>query len=243
MTKPSGTILPGAGKKPDNRVLAIAIAAGCAAALAVAPAGAADPGAAGGTMSATKTMGEVSIVPEPRLVNGELILKVVALNQSQKPAAFGPEDVAIATADGKAVPIMSLDALIAQVKAQAGSAPAGSGSYNSSYVAGPTTTYNQYGQPDVHNFTGASAPLSGQINPEAPVKTGSAADSPALQQQIASLEAGILQDVTIAPGEVQGGEVVTGPIKFHWREKHTLRIAVRFNGEDYDFELRAPPEE
>lgn len=228
-----------------NRMLSIAIAAGWAAVWAAAPVGAADPssGAAGVAMSVTKSMGEVSIVPEPKRVNGGLILKVVALNQSQKPASFGPEDVQISTADGKAVPIMSLDALIAQVKAQAGGGSAGSGSYNSSYTAGPATTYNQFGQPDVHNFTGSSAPLSGQINSQAPVKTGSAADSPAVQQRIESLQAGILQDVTIAPGDVKGGELVTQRIKFHWREKHTLHIAVRFNGEEYDFEMAAPPEE
>src|SRR5579885_62522 len=141
-----------------NRILSIAIAVGCSAICAVAPAGAADQSPAG-AMSSTKTMGEISIVPEPKLVNGQLILKVVALNQSQKPATFGPEDIRISTPSGKAVPIMSLDALIAQVKKQAGGGSEGSGSYNSSYTAGPTTTYNQYGQPDVHNFTGSSAPL------------------------------------------------------------------------------------
>ena len=225
-----------------NKMLSIAIAAGCA--LCAGPAGAADqnPGAAGAVMSVTKPSGEVSIVPEPKLVNGELILKVVALNQSQKPAAFGPEDIQISTADGKTVPIMSLDALIAQVRSQAGGSSAGSGSYNSSYVSGPATTTNHFGQPDVHNFTGSSAPIGGQISPEAPVNTG-AADRAAVQQQIASLKAGILQDVTIAPGDAEGGELVTQAIRFHWREKHTLHIVVHFNGEEYDFELPAPQEE
>ena len=227
-----------------NRMLSIAIAA-WAAIWATTPANAADPGsaAAGAAMTSTKASGEISIVPEPKLVNGELILKVVALNQAQKPATFGPQDIQISTADGKAVPIMSLDALIAQAKADAGAGPRGTGSYNSSYSSGPATTYNQYGQPDIHNFRGGSAPLGGQINPEAPVGAGTKGDSVALQQQIASLKAGILQDATIAPGEVKGGEVVTGRIKFHWREKHTLHIQVRFNGEQHEFDLRAPPEQ
>ena len=51
---------------------------------------------------------------------------MVALNQSQKPAAFGPEDIEIATADGKAVAIMSLDALVAQVRADARTGGSGS---------------------------------------------------------------------------------------------------------------------
>jgi hypothetical protein len=97
------------------------------------------------------------------------------------------------------------------------------------------------GQPDVHNFTGSSAPLGGQINPEAPVG-GTRTAGAELARQIASLQAGILQDTTIAPGEVKGGEVVTQRIRFHWREKHTLRIEVRFNGEQHVFELPAPPE-
>lgn len=224
--------------------LSIAIAAAWAAVWAVAPASAADqnPGAAGAVLTSTKASGEVSIVPEPKLVNGELLLKVVALNQSQKAATFGPEDIAITTAGGKAVPIMSLDALVAQVKAQAQASPGGSGSYNPSYTPGPATTYNQYGQPDIHNFRGGSQPLGGQVNPEAPAG-GTRVSIAALAQQIASLRAGILQDVTIAPGDVKGGEIVTERIKFHWREKHTLHIKVSFNGEQYDFDLPAPPEE
>ena len=224
-----------------NKMLSVAIAA-CWALGAVTPAGAADQ-TAGAAMSLTKPSGEVSIVPEPRLMNGELILKVVALNQAQRPATFGPEDIEITTADGKAVPIKSLDALIAQAKAQAQSqsGPAGSGSYNSSYTEGATTTYNKSGQPDVHNFTGSSAPIGGQINPEAPTDSTRVSIA-ALARQIASLRAGILQDVTIGPGEVKGGEVVTERIKFHWREKHTLHVAVRFNGEQYDFDLPAPAE-
>lgn len=229
------------GMRPGSRMLAIAIAAGWAAALAaVVPANAAAPVTAtpGAAMTSNKTSGEISIVPEPHLVNGELILKVVALNRSQKPATFGPEDIRISTADGRSVSIMSLAALVAQVKAdaQGGSTE----SYNSSYTPGPATTYNQFGQPDVHNFSGNSAPLGGQVNPETPVRAGG--DSAALQRQIASLEAGVLQDMSIAPGEVKGGEVVTGPISFHWREKHTLQIAVRFNGEQHEFELPAPPD-
>lgn len=227
-----------------KRLLSIAIVAGWAAVCAVTPASAADPSAAAAraVMSSSKTSGRISIVPEPRLVNGELILKVVALNSSQKPAAFGPEDIQISTADGKILPLMSVDALIAQVKAAAQGGQRDSGSYNSSYTSGPATTYNHFGQPDVHNFTGSSAPIGGQINPEAPVRTGPA-DNPALEQQIENLRAGILRDVTIAPGEVKGGEIVTGRIRFHWREKHTLRIAVHFNGDEHDFELPAPPED
>jgi hypothetical protein len=227
-----------------KRMLSIIVAAGWAAVCLPAAAGAAEAGAdaAGGAMTSTKTLGEVSLVPEPKLVNGELILKVVALNRSQKPATFGPQDIRISTAGGRPVPLMSLDALIAQVKAQAGGARASSGSYDSSYAQGPATTYNQYGQPDVHNFTGNSAPLGGQISPQAPVGEARP-EAAALARQIASLEAGILQAVSIPAGEVQGGEVVTAPIRFHWREQHTLRIEVRFNGEAHDFELRAPPEE
>lgn len=231
------------GMRPCSRTLAIAIAiaAGWAAALsAMAPASAADPITATpvAAMTSSKASGEVSIVAEPHLVNGELILKVVALNRSQKPANFGPEDIRISTADGRIVSIMSLAALVAQAKAdaQGGSTE----TYNSSYAPGPATTYNQFGQPDVHNFSGNSAPLGGQVNPETPVRAGG--DSAVLERQVASLEAGVLKDLSIAPGEVKGGEVVTSPIRFHWREKHTLQIAVRFNGEQHEFELPAPPD-
>ena len=228
------------GKRPGSRMLVIAIAAGWVALSTPGPASAADPVTAipGAAVTSSKTSGDISIVPEPHLVNGELILKVVALNHSQKPATFGPEDIRISTAGGRSVSIMSLAALIAQVKADAQGGS--TGSYNSSYTPGPATTYNQFGQPDVHNFSGNSAPLGGQVNPETPVRTG--ADGAALQRQIASLEAGVLEDISIAPGEVKGGEVVTAPVSFHWREKHTLQIVVRFNGEEHEFELPAPPD-
>lgn len=228
------------GMRLGSRMIAIAIAAGWATLSTAIPANAADPvtAAAGAAMTSSKTSGVISIVPEPHLVNGELILKVVALNHAQKAATFGPEDIRISTADGRSVPIMSLAALVAQVKADAQSGS--TGSYNSSYTAGPATSYNQFGQPDVHNFSGSSAPLGGQLNPEAPVRAGG--DSAAVQRQIASLEAGVLQDISIAPGEVKGGEVVTGRISFRWREKHTLQIVVRFNGELHEFELPAPPD-
>lgn len=228
--------------KGIHPLAAAVAAAACVSLWAATPARGADPGtAAPAPMTVSQAAGEISIVAEPQRVNGELVLKVVALNQSQKPAAFGPEDIQITTADGKTVAIMSLDALVAQVRADARSGAAGSSSYNPSYSSGPATTYNQTGAPDVHNFTGSSAPLSGQINPEAPVGNAQV-DSAALEQQIASVKAGILQHVTIAPGEVKGGEIVSQPIRFHWREKHTLRITVRFNGGQYDFELEAPPE-
>jgi len=231
------------GNHMQHRTLSIALAAGGWLFCGATPAGAADPGSAvPAVMTSTQAQGEVSVAPEPKLLNGELILKVVALNRSQKPAPFGPQDIRISTADGKTVPVMSLDALIAQVKAGAADGSAHSGSYQSSYAPGPATTYNQFGQPDVHNFTGNSAPLSGQVNPEAP-PAAAPADSGALEQQIASLKAGILQDVTVAPGEVKGGELVTERIRFHWREKHTLHIEVRFNGEAHEFDLQAPAQE
>jgi hypothetical protein len=230
-----------------QRIRSVALAAGCVACCAAlsAPARAAGPAAAApAIMTSGKTLGQVSIVPPPRLVNGELILKVVALNESQRPATFGPQDIEVLTADGKAVPLMSLGALIARVKAQAGSGRGGADAYNSSYTAGPATSYNQYGQPDVSHFTGNSAPLGGGLSPQAPVAAaGAGGGNAALAQQIAGLKAGILQDLTIAPGEVKGGEVVTQRIRFHWREKHTLRIEVRFNGEQHEFTLPAPAAE
>ena len=221
-----------------RRVLAAAIAAGGLGIWSLARwAIAADPGAA--ALTSNMKAGDVSIVAEPVRVNGELILKVVALNHGPAATGLGPEDVSISTADGKAVPLMSLAELIAQARSAAGVA-GGSQDESMPGQSGPVVTQNLAGQPNINNYAGGTS-LSGTVG-------GSSADQesaggPSLQAQIASLKAGILQDVTIAPGEVKGGEVVTLPIRFHWREKRTLRITVRFNGEQHEFELPAPPEQ
>lgn len=195
---------------------------------------AADPGA---PLTSNMKRGEVSIVAEPVRVNGELILKVVALNHGPAAAALGPEDVSITTADGKPVAVMSLAELIAQAKSAAG-VSAGSQD-NMPGQSGPVVTRNLAGQPNINNYAGGTS-LSGTVGNSSDEES---AGGPTLAAQIASLKAGILQDVTVAPGEVKGGEVVTQPIRFHWREKHTLRITVRFSGEQHEFELQAPPEQ
>ena len=43
-------------------------------------------------MSSTKERGVVSIVPEPALSQGRLVLKVVAFNRTRTPAALGISD-------------------------------------------------------------------------------------------------------------------------------------------------------
>lgn len=201
---------------------------------------AADPATGGSApLTSNTARGEVSIAAEPVRPNGELILKVVALNHGAAAAPFGPEDVSISTADGKPEPLMLLAALIAQAKSAAG-VSAGSQGDNIPGQSGPVVTRNLAGQPSINNYAGGTS-LSGTVGGSS--SDQEAAGGPTLEAQIQSLKAGVLQDTTVAPGEVKGGEVVTRPIRFHWREKHTLRVTVRFNGEQHEFELPAPPEQ
>src|SRR5690242_18386604 len=68
-------------------------------------------------LSSTKDHGVIKVVPDPALANGRLVLKIVAFNRDRKnPATFGPGNVKVFTAAGEAVPLLSLDQLIAQAR-------------------------------------------------------------------------------------------------------------------------------
>jgi hypothetical protein len=195
-----------------------------------------------GTYTSTKGRGVVSIVPESALSGGRLILKVVAFNRAQEPAAFGSDNIEVFTAAGTPVPLLSLDTLIAEVQAGGGSSR---GSLNSSYQQSsygrPSVRRTQTGEADVSGYAGANDAVNRDLSAHA--ATQRQVDTPPsaeAQAQIASLRAAILQRQIIARGAASGGQVVTDKLKFARKETRTLRVVVDFNDERHEFNFEAP---
>lgn len=190
--------------------------------------------ASSGPLISKMSKGEVAIVPEA-MVDGELMFKVVAVNRTMAPAKFGPGSIEV-FASGKSIPLMSLAQLIAQVRSAAGETGR-SVSYGNSGVGGPTVSSNMSGQPNLDNFAGGDT-MSAEVSARGARK---AHESPAVKKHIANLRSAILQDSMIAPGALKGGEVVTQPIRLSADGKHTLRVAIDFNGQRHEFTFAPPP--
>lgn len=217
-----------------KRALSLTIIATVAVGFTAAPALAANPsGTAARPLISTKAKGEVAIVPVS-MAGGRLTFKVVAVNRMRRPAHFGPKDIRVSAA-GQPVPLMTLDQLIARAK-RAGAETAGSATYDNPGMGGPTVSHNMAGQPNLQNFGGGDT-MSGEVSMQ---RSGGGSGSRAVKRRIAGLEAAILRDVTIAPGAIKGGEVVTKRFKFPRHAHRTVRVQIRFNGERHTFRFAAP---
>lgn len=198
-------------------------------------------------LSSTKDRGVVSLVADPALSQGRLVLKVVAFNRTRDPVAFGVADVQIATTAGKAVGIVPLDRLIEEVTKTSGSRPSASpGDHNPSDYSHPgvsTSGAGGAGEPDLGGYTGGANPTSGVVSAHTRASDGrgSAATGNAAQDEVvASLKAGILQSMIIPSASAAGGQVVTEKLKFARKEERSLRVLVDFNGEQHEFTVAVP---
>jgi len=190
-------------------------------------------------LKSTLDKGVVSIMTDPTLSDGRLVLKVVALNPTAQPLELSAANVHVFTAAGKPVPLLSLDALIAEVR---GSDTSHSGAtHQSSNYSRPQTSTNQSGELDVTGISGASDAVGRTIAEQQMARRGSTVDDPAVTEQVEALKAGILQTATVEPGKVTGGQLVTDRIKFSRKEEKALRVVVDFNGEQHEFNFEAPP--
>jgi hypothetical protein len=191
-------------------------------------------------LTSTKDHGVVSVMSDPTLANGRLVLKVVAKNGGQAAASFGPENVKVFTAAGTPVKLVSLDQLVQEVTAAAGSAD--TMVHAPTVHSGPIMGHDAGGRPDLSRYTGGNDAMNGMdANQARSASRKSVKDDPKLQEQIANLNAAILHDLTIAPAAVAGGQIVTEKLKFARKEAHDLHVAVEFNGERHEFDFTAPP--
>jgi len=190
-------------------------------------------------LTSKKELGTVSVMADPTLSDGRLVLRVVAQNRTKSDAGFGPENVKISTAAGTAVKLLSLDQLVAETKAASGG---DSGAMARSAVShsGPIMSHDASGRPDVTNYTGGNTSMNGiDVNQARSQRSGKV--DPKVQQQVDALNAAILHNLTIAPAAVSGGQVVTEKLKFARKEAHDLHLVVEFNGEQHEFNFPSPP--
>jgi hypothetical protein len=216
----------------------VAVLLGCQAIVTAGPATAATVAEG---LTSTKDHGVISVMSDPTLADGRLVLRVVAKNQTQTTASFGPENVKVFTAAGTPVKLMSVDQLVQEATAAASDAAA-TAAYGPSVHSGPIMHHDSSGRPDVSGYTGGNDRMNGMDVTQTRTVSGKALkDDPKLQAQTASLKAAILHDLTIAPAAVAGGQVVTEKLKFARKEAHDLHLVVDFNGEHHEFDFAAPP--
>jgi hypothetical protein len=187
----------------------------------------------------------VSVAVEPQLNDGRLVIKIAAMNGTAAPVSFGPGAISITTVAGQPIALSPLPKLINDVRAAAGMKPefvphqtATAGAY-----AAPQMQVNSAGQADVSNYTGGSAIGSDEIIRQS--NTPSRRSKPSIDRktadaQIAGLRQAILQDTTIAPGQIAVGQVVSEKLELKKSEDRTLHLKVRIAGDEHGFTIAAP---
>ena len=94
---------------------------------------------------------------------------------------------------------------------------------------------------DVTGFTGGST-LGGDeyVRQSNRRKSKPTISSVEAEAQIAALKQVILQDLTLQPGQIAAGQVVTEQLKFGKEEDRTLHLRIRVGGDQHDFTIQAP---
>lgn len=189
-------------------------------------------------LKSDKHKGTVSIQSDATLLEGRLVLKVVAFNPSSRPAVLAAENVTVQTAAGKDIPILSVERLIAELTGDDPSRD--ERNHQTSDYSRPQIMTNRYGEPDVSGITGANDAIGRSVSGNSRSRSKKADDSQ-LRQQIETLRAGILQAMSVAPNQAGGGQIVTDELKFGRKDDKSLRVTVSFNGEQHVFMFEAPP--
>lgn len=184
-----------------------------------------------------------SVMVEPKLDDGRLVVKIAVLNRTSAGVAFGPASISLAKPSGEAIALVPLSRLVDDVRLAAGMRPEGApqASNNGAYAA-PQTITDSSGRPDVSGYTGTAGisrdeiiRRSAQHGRSKP--TISKADAAA---QIAALNQAIIHDVTVAPGQVAAGQVVSEKLKFAKGEDRTIHLRIRIAGDEHGFTIAAP---
>ncbi len=182
----------------------------------------------------------VSVAVEPQLNDGRLVVKIAAKNNSAASVPFGPGSITISTVAGQPIALSPLPKLINDVRLAAGEAseaPPGGAPTQGAYAARQQPQGSDgSGRMDV---TGYSAGAS-----FAPTETARWSkhliDPKTADAQIAALKQAILQDTTIAPGQIAVGQVVSEKLKFKKGEDRTLHLVVHVAGDEHGFTIAAP---
>lgn len=188
----------------------------------------------------------VSVLVEPKLSDGRLVIKLAARNSGAAPVPFGPSAISIAKPSGEAVAIYPLVRLVDDVRKAAGlsaeAAPATAPTQGA--YAAPQQNVRDGGRMDVTGFTGGSTVGGDEYvrRSRSSRKVKPTISEAEAAQQIAVLNQAILEDSTLAPGQVTAGQVVSDKLKFGKTEDRTLHVRVRVAGEEHAFTIAAPKE-
>ena len=205
--------------------------------------------AAGNVPTATEGLtsrmehGVITLVANPELMNGRVILKIVAFNGSSEPAHFSGDDIHVFTSGGKPVPLVSLDRLIEESRQAAARPPPIAATHDPANYSHPEVRHSGVGGSgamEVNGITGASNPTNGVMSPYTRASSVSEADNPQLQADIANLKAAILHPLTIAPSRAEGGQIVTEKPRFARKDERSLHVVVMFNGDEHAFDFALP---
>ena len=97
------------------------------------------------------------------------------------------------------------------------------------------------GRVDVTGYTGGAAISRDEYIHRSQTRKGKATISEAeAQTQIAALKQAILQDSTVAPGQIAVGQVVSDKLKFAKGEERLVHVRVRIAGDEHSFTIGAP---
>jgi hypothetical protein len=213
----------------------------CAAIVLASPVAAAEPEVAESKLAHSS----VSIAVEPQLNDGRLVMKIAAMNGTAAPVSFGPGAISVSTATEQPIALSSLQNLINDVRVAAGMKleAVQSGTPTSGAYAAPQMQVDSTGHADVSNYTGGSAIGSDEIIRQS--NRPSRGSKPSIDRktadaQIAGLKQAILQDQTIAPGQIAVGQVVSQKLKFAKGEDRTIHVKVRIAGDEHGFTIAAP---
>jgi hypothetical protein len=185
---------------------------------------------------------KVSLMVEPALSDGRLVIRLAAKNLTAAAVPFGPSMVSVAKPSGQAIALYPLTALINDVRAAAGMAlesPVTNVPTAGAYAA--PQLGRQGGRVDVTGYTGGAAIGGDEYVRRNQARRGKATISEAdAQAQITALRQAILQDSSVAPGQIAVGQVVSDKLKFAKGEERLLHVRVRIAGDEHSFTIAAP---
>jgi hypothetical protein len=107
----------------------------------------------------------VSVVVDPQLNDGRLVIKIAAKNGTTAPIPFGPSSISITKLTGEAIALNSLQQLVDDVRLAAGMATEtvpGQAPTPGAYAAAQTQV-DSAGHPDVSGYTGGSGIAANEI--------------------------------------------------------------------------------
>ena len=188
----------------------------------------------------------VSVLVDPKLDDGRLVIKIAAQNRTSAPVAFGPGSISVSKPHGEVIALLPLQQLVDDIRVAAGervqpgpSSAATSGAYATSDDA---VRQGDHG-PTINGYTGtaAIAPIAQLRGAQAGVRSARPTISKAeAEKEITALNQAILRDTTVQPGQVAVGEIVSEKLRFNKGEDRTLHLRVSIAGDEHGFTIAAP---